>query len=453
MRPLASEPTPPEPRDRPSVDEAFRLLHEETIGDVLAWLVRLRVPYGEHADAMQEVYLEAWRSRAGFDRSRGEPRQWINGIAANVAARYRKRLHHKARREEPVLDDFDAMTGNASAEDRMELNDRARFVLRLFDDIQTVPLAILIAHDMNGEPMKDIAARHSISVSEAYRLRDRARHAFTEGYDREQARRREAGAAVMPIAALTLLDGRNVLPKVSAELSARLWSHVERAIAATGDPLDVPRAPRGDRRPADPPSRAASPAPPARGASRARAWRAPALRAGLATHPLATGVLFYIGGVLTAVSAFWIHDAVQRHERAAVAREVPAAADVAADPEPSAAPSSTTAATSARAAAPGAEGRGAAAPGGEITPAEIAAFDVARTAFKSGDTDGTIKAIADYLKDYPRGHFAGDCEKMQIQALIRAGRTAEARDAIDRIRRRSPKSPLLKELESDLPSP
>ena len=76
-----------------------------------------------------------------------------------------------------------------------------------------------------------------------------------------------------------------------------------------------------------------------------------------------------------------------------------------------------------------------------------------RAAFASADTENALKAIQDYVKAFPRGHFVGDCEKMRIQTLIHAGRLQEARDSIARLRKRSPKSPLLKELESTLPGP
>lgn len=105
------------------------------------------------------------------------------------------------------------------------------------------------------------------------------------------------------------------------------------------------------------------------------------------------------------------------------------------------------------AASSNAEAKREAAPAGGLTPAEAAQFDVVRAAFKSPDPDKALKAIQDYLKFYPRGLFAGACEKMRIQTLAHAGRIAEARTALDAIRRRSPKSALLKELESTLPGP
>ena len=66
------------------------------------------------------------------------------------------------------------------------MNDRARLTIRFFEPINTLPLVIMIAHDMNNEPMKEIAKRHKLSLSEAYRLCNQARRVFTEGYNREQ---------------------------------------------------------------------------------------------------------------------------------------------------------------------------------------------------------------------------------------------------------------------------
>jgi DNA-directed RNA polymerase specialized sigma24 family protein len=448
------EPTPPA-LDEPEGPPTFEDIYDATVGPVQLWLFLLGISNREREDAIQEIYLEAWRVWDTYDPAIAKRAQWLHGITVNVAARCRERRRLKAKREEPQRDDCDAASAALDSEEYVEINDRLRFTARLFEPISTLPLAIMIAYDMNNEQMKDIARRHGISRSEAYRLRDQAKHAFAEGYDREQVRRRKSGALILPFGALSLLNGSHEIPEVSPDLKKDLWRRIAKEIGNGGGPAG-PSAPSHD-----PPMRPRAPAasvppapltPPARpdGGAVVRA-----IRAALTAHPLAWPAALVAGGALAALAGERLLDSLDKNARPPIAQEARAVSNAGAPP----APVDTAPAPSAAAALVTAAADSSAAPRvdtgspGQLTAAESAQFDVVRAAVKDPDSTVALNAIQGYLKVYPRGYFVGHCEKMRIGVLIRAGRLAEARAAVDRIRKRSPKSPLVKELESMLPGP
>jgi DNA-directed RNA polymerase specialized sigma24 family protein len=440
-----SEPTPPAPSEAEGHTpyQAFQTLYQATIGSIAFWLYRLKVPDRDWDDAIQEVYLEAWRVWSTYDSGRGTHRRWLRGITVNVASRCRERRRLSREREEPWAEGFDAASASPTGGDYMEMNDRARFTVRFFEAIDTLPLVIMIAHDMDDEPMKEIASRHNVSLSEAYKLRNQARQVFTDGYNREQEQRRKSGALILPFGALSLLHGPHEIPEVSADFKEHHWTRIARAIGMGAPPPDR-LAPSHD-----PPSGPRSPAVPHGGRSAMLA-----LRSALVAHPIAAPAVFFLGGALAALGGERLIDALARSARAATAQEAPAAngAEVPVVSVVNVSPIATGADTEPPASS-NAEARPETAPAGDVSTAEAVKFDTVRAAFKSPEPEDVLKAIQDYFKSYPRGHFTTACERMRIQTLIRAGRFAEARMALDGLRKRSPQSALLKELESIFPGP
>jgi predicted Zn-dependent protease len=178
-----------------------------------------------------------------------------------------------------------------------------------------------------------------------------------------------------------------------------------------------------------------------------------ALRA-LAAHPIARSAFIFACGAVTALAGERLIDALARNPRASIAQETPATSSAEAPIALVAdVPKGSTEAATEAPAWSNTDAKPEPAQGGDVTKAEAALFDIVRAAFRNPSPDKALKAIQDYSKSYPRGYFTEACEKMRIQVLIRAGHIAEARTALDSIRKRSPKSALVKELEPTLPSP
>jgi hypothetical protein len=67
-------------------------------------------------------------------------------------------------------------------------------------------------------------------------------------------------------------------------------------------------------------------------------------------------------------------------------------------------------------------------------------IEKARSALARGDADGALGAVAEHAKTFPRGQLGEAREAIAVQALVRAGRHAEARTRADRFRRSYPGS-------------
>ena len=158
------------PLDR---DRAYEVLFRtKTIASVWHWLDRLGVPVRDRHDLSQEVFLAAHQSFHTYDPMRSRPERWLNKITVHLAAHYRDRAFR--RREElvpqPALDAADDQPGPdnliAIEQDRIEVGD---ILERIDVDLRSV----LVAHDIDGIPMAEIAAEHGIPLSTAYKRRAR----------------------------------------------------------------------------------------------------------------------------------------------------------------------------------------------------------------------------------------------------------------------------------------
>jgi hypothetical protein len=63
---------------------------------------------------------------------------------------------------------------------------------------------------------------------------------------------------------------------------------------------------------------------------------------------------------------------------------------------------------------------------------QIALVDAARSAVRSGDVERALAAVRKYQAEYPRGAFRPEAAALKVEALVKAGRTAEARAAAER---------------------
>jgi TolA-binding protein len=81
--------------------------------------------------------------------------------------------------------------------------------------------------------------------------------------------------------------------------------------------------------------------------------------------------------------------------------------------------------------APSSAQRGGKKASGDIAE-QIALVDAARSAVRSGDVERALAAVRKYQAEYPRGAFRPEAAALKVEALVKAGRTAEARAAAER---------------------
>ena len=120
-------------------------------------------------DLVQEVFLVMWRRWSEYDTTR-PLRPWLGGIAFRVAYNYRQR----SGREVPggIVDAEDEAP---SPEDRLDAHSARALVLRVLAALPEKYRALIVSHDLDGVPMREIADTMRVPLFTAHtRLRPRA---------------------------------------------------------------------------------------------------------------------------------------------------------------------------------------------------------------------------------------------------------------------------------------
>ena len=167
----------------PGRRKAFRLLFSPaTIKVVWRWLERLGVTLRDREDVSQDAFLAAHRALPGYDRRRGTPLRWLNGIVVYTVAAYRRRPHLAREQLHQDVDPPEQADPTADAYELLRRDEDRRHLLAALETMDAGPRAILIAHDLEGLPMPDVAARLGIPLSTAYKRRARAMAAIRAAF-------------------------------------------------------------------------------------------------------------------------------------------------------------------------------------------------------------------------------------------------------------------------------
>lgn len=147
------------------------LFREKSFEDVRQWLGRLQVPDRDLEDVVQEVFLNVWESFHTYDPTRARPERWLNRITVHVAAHYLERAYHK--REKVTTRVFISTSSEDSADEllwRLRLCHNMKYFLR---SIEAELRLVLLAHDLEGVPMEELAERTGVPLSTLYKWRVR----------------------------------------------------------------------------------------------------------------------------------------------------------------------------------------------------------------------------------------------------------------------------------------
>jgi RNA polymerase sigma factor (sigma-70 family) len=142
------------------------------------WLRRLGIQRQARDDVAQLVMEQAARSIHTFDRSKGEPRRWLNGVALRVTADFNQLARHRREElnEDPARGVVDA---SFSADELLSAEEHRLTALDLLSKLPDRERGILIGHDFDERPMAELAAEHRVPISTAYKIRARALAALT----------------------------------------------------------------------------------------------------------------------------------------------------------------------------------------------------------------------------------------------------------------------------------
>lgn len=145
--------------------QAFRQLFSRHQGTVSRVVYRMIGPSPDVEDVVQDVFLNVYRSLKSF---RGDSKfsTWLYRLATNVT-----RMHLRRGRSRPRFADVDVPeTPRESAPPQLtpdlqvERAERVRALYRLLDGLSEKKREVLVLHDLEGVPAKQIAATLEIPV-------------------------------------------------------------------------------------------------------------------------------------------------------------------------------------------------------------------------------------------------------------------------------------------------
>ncbi|WP_437294009.1 sigma-70 family RNA polymerase sigma factor [Sorangium sp. So ce426] len=148
-----------------------RLFCPAVLRAVLRWLRRLGVPLCHRTDVAGQVWLNAWESWPRFDPKRGRPERWLNAITVHVAAHYRERMQH---RREELVDLIDVPDPAPDAFAAMESHSIRTGTIDAVNELDPQLRSVLVAHDLDGIPMAQVAEDAGLPLSTLYKRRTKA---------------------------------------------------------------------------------------------------------------------------------------------------------------------------------------------------------------------------------------------------------------------------------------
>jgi RNA polymerase sigma-70 factor (ECF subfamily) len=174
LRPIAVPPVA-----ETSKASGFGALFDQEFSYVWTTLRRLGVHERDLEDMAHEVFLQVHRHWESYDAGR-PARPWLFGFAYRMAADYRRLARHRVALVGDVTALDTAVAAAPSADEALAERETIAFVLRALERIDFDQRAVLVLHDMDQCPMKEVASALSIPVNTAYsRLRlARARFAL-----------------------------------------------------------------------------------------------------------------------------------------------------------------------------------------------------------------------------------------------------------------------------------
>lgn len=146
----------------------FRQIFEEHAAAVYRTLRYLGVAEADLMDASQEVFLVVDRRRGEFE-GRASLSTWIHEICIRVALSARRR---RRRRHEELVPEPPETTIDADQDVRIEQQDRHGLLARLLDGLDEAQREIIVLHEIERLPMREVAEIVGCPLQTAYSRRN-----------------------------------------------------------------------------------------------------------------------------------------------------------------------------------------------------------------------------------------------------------------------------------------
>lgn len=451
--------SPPEPPEGHVLDDhltnvqAFRRLVARVSACAGRWLVYRSIPEADRDDVVQEALLRMYLRRASYEPARSNWESWAFAFVGRAVQNYRSGRSNRVKHVDVALDVLpETATDAPSPEEEAESAMMHALLKRCWSNLDEDSRAILHAH-AEGIEMTDIAAAFGLSRSAAYTRLQTARARLQAALDREQTRKRALGLMVLPLSIDQLLAWDKSTAQVSVETMRRIWKVLDQAMAADmaagklrNEGTEVVRY-----------MGSPSTMPPARSGARLLRALGPRSLSAL-THVIAVTV--GAGGMYALLRHDPPHEDATAEVRAAASSLVVSGGyshDPA--PPPIAAPSMARSSGAREERELDADAGVAEQTDASVDPStadrdgitgEQVLFNRGSVAYQGGDDDAAITAFREHSTKYPRSKYSASRERLFTLALLHTGRKAEARQRIELLRRTSPGSALIAELDAAL---
>lgn len=170
------------------VEHDFRALFEAEFSYVCRSLRRCGIRDADVEDLAHDVFLAVHTHLGTFDRSR-PIKPWLFGISFRVASHFKRRPGY---RREEIGEGKDVLDDAPLADAKIETEQKRTLVLAALDALDDDRRAVLVMHDLDELPMKEIAEVLGIPVFTAYSRLRTAREQFIAAALRQKARRGES---------------------------------------------------------------------------------------------------------------------------------------------------------------------------------------------------------------------------------------------------------------------
>ncbi|WP_437723280.1 RNA polymerase sigma factor [Sorangium sp. So ce861] len=171
------------------------------------YLLRLGVARQDLDDLMQEVLQGAYLGLRRFNPELGTLRTWLISIATHHFSHYRDRAHRR-REELWSPEGFEPLVEESpSSESRAIDDDRHRALDALLAELRPQRRCVLVAHDILGMEMGEIAQALAIPVNTAWSRLRLARRDLEAADARRRARWRRRGWDETPVVLPAFVEG------------------------------------------------------------------------------------------------------------------------------------------------------------------------------------------------------------------------------------------------------
>jgi len=176
----------PDARAASGTRPSFEALYEEHVDRMFRALRRFGVADASLEDAVQDVFVTAYRRLDGFE-GKSSLSTWLFGIALHVARNYRR---HVRRHPETPTDDSAVLDGPSedSLERSLEDAEAVRILHRLLDELSDETREVFVLSELEQLSAPEIASFLGINVNTIYARVRAARAAFDQAVSRHRAK-------------------------------------------------------------------------------------------------------------------------------------------------------------------------------------------------------------------------------------------------------------------------